>query len=138
LPPGCGDAEYVGLVRRILVPVALAFRPELILVSCGFDAHRDDPLASMRVSRAGYAEMTRSLRAVAEEVCGGRVAFVLEGGYAESGLYEGTSAVLDASLDAAPPVLAPAPEAPPGSTLADVIRQLRTVHGGRFEGLGAA
>ena len=45
LPPGCGDAEYVGLVRRILVPVALAFRPELILVSCGFDAHRDDVVA---------------------------------------------------------------------------------------------
>ena len=138
LPPGCGDAEYVGLVRRILVPVALAFRPQIILVSCGFDAHRDDPLASMQVSRSGYAEMTRSVRAVAEEVCGGRVAFVLEGGYAESGLYEGTSAVLDASLDAHPAALSAAPEAPPGSTLAQVIHQVRAVHAGRFADLGAA
>jgi acetoin utilization deacetylase AcuC-like enzyme len=138
LPPGCGDAEHVGLLRRILVPVALAFRPELILVSCGFDAHRDDPLASMQVTRSGYAEMTRTVRAMAEEVCGGRVAFILEGGYAESGLYEGTGAVLDAMLDPAPPELGPAPDAPAGSTLAQVIRHVGAVHAGRFAGLGAA
>lgn len=138
LPPGCGDVEHVGLLRRILVPITLAFRPELILVSCGFDAHRDDPLASMQVSRAGYAEMTRTVRAVAEEVCGGRIAFILEGGYAESGLYEGTSAVLDAMLDPAPDELGPAPEAPAGSTLAQVIGHVKTVHAGRFTGLGAA
>jgi acetoin utilization deacetylase AcuC-like enzyme len=138
LPPGCGDVEHIGLLRRIFVPVALAFRPELILVSCGFDAHRDDPLASMQVTRAGYAEMTRTVRAVAEELCGGRVAFILEGGYAESGLYEGASAVLDGMLDPAPMALGAASEAPAGSTLARVIRQVGAVHAGRFQGLGAA
>lgn len=138
LPPGCGDTEHVGLLRRILTPIALSFRPELILVSCGFDAHRDDPLASMQVSRAGYTEMSRIVRAVADEVCGGRIAFILEGGYAESGLYEGSAAVLDAALDGAPPALAAAPTAPPGSTLAQVIRQVAGVHRGRFPGLGAA
>jgi acetoin utilization deacetylase AcuC-like enzyme len=138
LPPGCGDDEHVGVLRRIFAPVALAFRPQLILVSCGFDAHRDDPLASMQVSRSGYARMAQTLRAVADEICGGRVAFILEGGYAESGLYEGTSAVLDASLDAAPAALGAAPSAPPGSTLAQVVRQVAAVHRDRFAGLGAA
>jgi acetoin utilization deacetylase AcuC-like enzyme len=107
-------------------------------VSCGFDAHRDDPLASMQVSRAGFSEMTRTLRAVAEDVCAGRVVYVLEGGYAESGLYEGTAAVLDAMLPIDPPAPAAAPEAPPGSTLAQVIHQVRAVHAGRFPDLGVA
>ena len=137
LPPGCGDDEHVGVLRRILAPVALSFRPELILVSCGFDAHRDDPLASMQVSRSGYAQMTQTVRALADETCGGRVAFILEGGYAESGLFEGTAAVLDAMLDAAPRALGAAPAASPGSTLAQVIRQVAAVHADRFAGLGA-
>jgi acetoin utilization deacetylase AcuC-like enzyme len=138
LPPGCGDAEYAGVLRRVLVPIALAFRPELILVSCGFDAHRDDPLASMQLTRAGYAEMTRIVRALADEVCGGRVALVLEGGYAPSGLHDGTSAVLDALLEASAPALGPAPELVPGSTLAHVVGQVAAVHRRRFPDLGAA
>ncbi len=88
--------------------------------------------------RAGFAEMTRTLRVLAETVCGGRVVFVLEGGYAASGLYEGTSAVLDALLDAATPALAEAPEAAAGSTLAQVIRQVAAVHRDRYADLGAA
>jgi len=138
LPPGCGDADYVGVLRRILVPVALAFRPELILVSCGFDAHRDDPLASMELGRAGFAEMTHTVRALAEAVCGGRLVFVLEGGYAPSGLYEGSSAVLDGLLDPVGPVLAKAPDLVAGSTLADLIRQVAVVHRSRYADLGAA
>lgn len=138
LPPGCGDSDYTGVFRRILVPVALSFRPQLILVSCGFDAHRDDPLASMELSRGGFAEMTRIVRAIAEEVCGGRLLFVLEGGYAPSGLYDGTSALLDGLLVAAPAALAPAPEAVAGSNLARLIRQVAAVHLGRYPDLGAA
>ncbi|MHC4422750.1 MAG: histone deacetylase family protein, partial [Planctomycetota bacterium] len=82
LPAGCGDAEYTGALQRILVPVAQAFRPEVILLSCGFDAHRDDPLAGMRVTGQGYRAMAQIVRALAEELCGGRLAYVLEGGYA--------------------------------------------------------
>jgi acetoin utilization deacetylase AcuC-like enzyme len=138
LPPGCGDRDYAGVLRRVLVPVATAFRPELILVSCGFDAHRDDPLASMQLTGEGYAEMTRIVRRLAADHCGGRIAFVLEGGYARSGLFEGTSAVLDVLLADEPPALGAAPDAPPGSTLAHVIRQVAAVHGRRFADLGAA
>jgi acetoin utilization deacetylase AcuC-like enzyme len=82
--------------------------------------------------------MARTVRVLAEAVCGGRVVFVLEGGYAPSGLYEGTSAVLDALLDSATPALANAPEAEAGTTLAQVVRQVAAVHRDRYAGLGAA
>jgi acetoin utilization deacetylase AcuC-like enzyme len=137
LPAGCGDAEYTGALQRILVPVAQAFRPQAILVSCGFDAHRDDPLAGMRVTGEGYRAMARIVRALAEDLCGGRLAYVLEGGYAASGLEEGTDAVLDTLLDSGP-IQPPVPEPLEAqSVLADVIERVAAVHGTRFPGLGA-
>jgi acetoin utilization deacetylase AcuC-like enzyme len=138
LPPGCGDFEYSGALRRVLVPIARRFRPELLLVSCGFDAHRDDPLASMAVSGAGFAEMARIVRALADDLCGGRMVFVLEGGYAPSGLAEGTAAVLDVLLEPETPALAAAPAPAPGSALDHVVGQLRSIHKSRYPGLGAA
>jgi acetoin utilization deacetylase AcuC-like enzyme len=137
LPAGAGDAEYVGLFQRVFAPVALGFRPDLILVSAGFDAHRDDPLAAMNVSRAGFAAMSAIVRAVADEACGGRVAFVLEGGYAASGLEEGVGALLSACLSGAP-AAPPAVAAPPGSLLGRVVERLVGIHGARFADLGAA
>jgi hypothetical protein len=86
-------------------------------VSCGFDAHRDDPLAAMELSRAGFLALARSVRALADELCGGRIAFVLEGGYAASGLRDGTSAVLQALTEPSPGAV-PVPEAPPGAPCA--------------------
>ena len=69
--------------------------PEMILVSCGFDAHRDDPLAAMEVSEAGLPGADRrSSAGLADELCESRLMFVLEGGYAVSGLVEGTRALL--------------------------------------------
>jgi acetoin utilization deacetylase AcuC-like enzyme len=137
LPAGAGDAEYLGVMQRVLAPVTLGFRPEMILVSAGYDAHRDDPLAEMRVSAAGYHAMTAALRALADDVCGGRLAYVLEGGYAASGLQEGISALLAASLGPVPPPSAPV-SALPGSMLGTAIEQVVGIHGDRFPGLGAA
>jgi len=137
LPAGSGDVEYVGVVERLLAPVARAFRPELILVSAGFDAHRDDPLAAMEVSFAGYRALAARVRALADELCSGRLACVLEGGYAPSGLREGVAALLAASLERPAPL--PPPAAPaPGSVLARVIERVVGIHGTRFPGLGAA
>ena len=81
LPAGTGDAEYLQVFREVLRPAIDAFKPELILISAGFDAHRDDPLASMEVTEAGFAAMTGIVRAAAEDHCGGRLVSVLEGGY---------------------------------------------------------
>jgi len=136
LPAGCGDREYTGVCQRLLVPVARDFGPELIVVSCGFDAHADDPLASMEVSGAGYLALTRIVRALADELCDGRLLFVLEGGYSLLGLEEGTNAVLDGLADDAPPP--PAADLEPGSTLKDVLDRVRAVHGSRHPDLGTA
>jgi len=136
LPPGCGDTEYVGLLYRVLVPMVRRFGPQMILVSCGFDAHRDDPLASMNVSGAGYREMTRALVLLAKETCGGRLMFVLEGGYAASGLEEGTEAVIQALLEPTPGEY-PIPEAPAGSSLRRLVEQADAVHGSRHGDIGA-
>ncbi|MAI26698.1 MAG: histone deacetylase [Spirochaeta sp.] len=137
MPPGCGDAEYIGLLQRVVVPVARNFKPQMILVSCGFDAHRDDPLAGMEVSEVGYLAMTLLLGELADELCEGRLLFVLEGGYALSGLEEGTRAVLSGLLAPAtrPPV--PLQEAPPGSTLKGLVDAAGQVHAGQTPGFGS-
>jgi acetoin utilization deacetylase AcuC-like enzyme len=102
LPGGQGDAEYLAVFRQLLQPLALAYRPELILVSAGFDVHRDDPLADMRVTEAGFAWMTRVLVEVAEACCPGRIAFALEGGYDLEALACGVAAVLRTLLGVEP------------------------------------
>jgi acetoin utilization deacetylase AcuC-like enzyme len=136
MPAGCGDAEYTGVVQRLLVPAALAFRPDLLLLSAGFDAHRDDPLGSMQLTEPGYRAIAALLRALADELCAGRLACVLEGGYAESGLREGTRALLGALLAAMP--LPPTAELVAGSALARIVDGVVAVHGGRVRDLGAA
>ena len=81
LASGSGSAEFrAGFEDRIL-PALRAFRPELILVSAGFDAHARDPLASLLLSEDDYAWITRELCAVAGEFCDGRLVATLEGGY---------------------------------------------------------
>ncbi len=135
LPAGCGDEEYTGALRRILVPVTEQWRPEMIIVSCGFDAHRDDPLGSMEISGAGFAAMTHLVRALADDLCGGRLLLVLEGGYALSGLLEATGATLDALL--AERAIPPHPtDLVPGSVLDGVVRRVSEAHGEFFSGLG--
>ncbi len=81
LAAGSGDAEYLGAFRDLLRPAIDRFRPEAILISAGFDAHRDDPLAGMDLTEEGYAGMTGILAEAAEEHCAGRIVSILEGGY---------------------------------------------------------
>ncbi len=81
LPAGCGDAEYLAIFSEFVVPVGLAHRPQLILVSAGFDAHAADPLAHMQVSTDGFVAMARLVRDLAEQACDGKLVLVLEGGY---------------------------------------------------------
>jgi acetoin utilization deacetylase AcuC-like enzyme len=81
LPPGSGDADWLGAFDRALIPAADSFRPDLVLVSAGFDAHRDDPLAGTRLSEAGFAALTHRVCDLARRHCGGRLVSMLEGGY---------------------------------------------------------
>ena len=80
LPPGSGGAEMRTAWEAALARVA-AFRPDLILVSAGFDAHRDDPLANLNWTEADYAWITHAICDLADDCCGGRVVSALEGGY---------------------------------------------------------
>jgi len=138
LPAGCGDPEYVGAFQRILVPVARAFRPEIILVSCGFDAHADDPLASMEVTGDGYRGMARIVDALADELCGGRQVHLLEGGYALSGLEDATRALLDVLVDPGSVLLPSSVALEPGSDLWGVVERVGAVHARGIPGFGAA
>jgi acetoin utilization deacetylase AcuC-like enzyme len=81
LPAGAGDAEIRKAFEEKLKPAALAFKPDFVLVSAGFDAHRDDPLGGLSVTAEGYAALTRIVREIAETCCGGRLVSFLEGGY---------------------------------------------------------
>jgi acetoin utilization deacetylase AcuC-like enzyme len=135
MPAGCGDAEYIGVFQRIVVPVARRFHPDMILVSCGFDAHRDDPLASMEVTGDGYGAMTRILRALADDLCGGRLVFVLEGGYSPAGLRDGTTAVLQAMLEPAPKAPLETGSVPPNRVLRRTLERVAAAHSSRIPGL---
>ncbi|MGQ9921723.1 MAG: histone deacetylase family protein [Desulfobacca sp.] len=81
MPPGSTDADYLQALEQRVLPALQAFAPEFLLISAGFDAHADDPLANIQLTEAGYREMGTRLAAFAKEVCQGRLLTVLEGGY---------------------------------------------------------
>jgi acetoin utilization deacetylase AcuC-like enzyme len=93
--PGSGDDVFVGMIDAIAVPLALSFAPQLLLISAGFDAHRDDPLADCAVTAGGFAAMTALLRD-AGAALGVPVAGVLEGGYGLEGLARSLRASMEA------------------------------------------
>jgi len=78
---GDGDGDYLAVFQKVLVPAADAFKPDVVIISAGFDAHRDDPLASMGLTESGYAELTRIVAGIARRHSRGRILSSLEGGY---------------------------------------------------------
>ena len=81
LRPGDGSVAFRAAWERTILPALDKFAPDLLIISAGFDAHRDDPLAQLRVETADFAWLTDQLVALAERHCGGRVVSILEGGY---------------------------------------------------------
>jgi acetoin utilization deacetylase AcuC-like enzyme len=106
VPPGAGDLVFGSLVDRVAVPLAREFAPRLLLISAGYDGHRDDPLAQCRVTEEGYAAMTRAMRRVGEEL-GAPVGCVLEGGYALRSLARSVAATLAALQEPVAPAAVP-------------------------------
>jgi acetoin utilization deacetylase AcuC-like enzyme len=101
LPAGTGDGVYLQAFERLVVPALADFRPDLIWVSAGFDAHTRDPLAMMQMSTEGYGVMTSLLVRAAEDLCGGRLLMTLEGGYDLEALATSLLATLRAMADPA-------------------------------------
>ena len=93
VPARTGDLVYRSLVEHVALPVLAAFEPQLVLVSAGYDAHRDDPLGSCEVTEAGFAAMTRAVRRACTSA-GAALGFVLEGGYALGALARSVTATM--------------------------------------------
>jgi len=81
LPAGVGDEGFRRIFAELLAPLAERFRPQLILVSAGYDAHWNDPLAGLCLSLAGYWQLAQTVVGLAERLCAGRLVVLLEGGY---------------------------------------------------------
>jgi acetoin utilization deacetylase AcuC-like enzyme len=104
--PGAGPDQFLALVQTVIVPLARSFRPGLLAVSAGYDAHRDDPLADCMLDEAAYADMAASLRDLAAEL-GVPVLVCLEGGYALGALAASVGATVAAFTGATEPRAAP-------------------------------
>jgi len=128
LPAGSGDEVFTLVFDEIILPVAASFKPELLLVSAGYDAHWNDPLAGLHLTSAGYYGIARALHQIATEYTGGRSLFVLEGGYDPAGLV----ANIEATLLAVANLTAPEPPQPipvgPSPDISDLIHALRQLH----------
>jgi acetoin utilization deacetylase AcuC-like enzyme/formylglycine-generating enzyme required for sulfatase activity len=99
LPAGSGDREYQQAFREKLLPAAVAFQPDFVLISAGFDAHQDDPLGGMKLTAGQYAAQTRVVKQIAERCCRGRLVSVLEGGYGLEGLAASVEAHVRALME---------------------------------------
>ncbi|MBW2622782.1 MAG: histone deacetylase [Deltaproteobacteria bacterium] len=93
--PKHGDQDFVAIFQKVVKPLLLSYKPELILVSAGFDTHAADPMGGMVVSPEGFAAMTYILKTAAEEVCQGRLVLTLEGGYNLAGQVDSVCKVME-------------------------------------------
>lgn len=94
LGKGWGDGDYAALFRRVVVPLAMDFKPDFVLAAAGFDIHRLDPAGRMQVTEQGFAGLTRILMDIARSCCRDRLVLVLEGGYHHQALAASVGAVL--------------------------------------------
>lgn len=94
VPEGSGDATWIGMTERVVLPIARSYRPQLILVSAGYDAHLEDPLAGCEVSDAGFAAVAAAIHRLGAEL-DVPVGLVLEGGYAVDALARTVAGTLD-------------------------------------------
>ncbi|MDL1912579.1 histone deacetylase [Chloroflexi bacterium CFX6] len=97
LPAYAGDKVYEQVADRIFEPFVESFEPQMIFVSVGFDAHWSDPITMLGLSTQGYLTLARKVVALAEEYCGGKIVFVLEGGYDPLNVANGAGAVFVAA-----------------------------------------
>ncbi|EFO79299.1 histone deacetylase superfamily [Oscillochloris trichoides DG-6] len=128
LPFGVGDAGYAQVFDELVVPALRRFHPELLLVSAGYDSHWKDPLGPMTLSTSGYAHLTARLLDLAQELCQGRIAFILEGGYSLEALGACTIATMRLLLGREPgPDLLGVPQTP-GTSPRPQIEMIRQRH----------
>jgi acetoin utilization deacetylase AcuC-like enzyme len=129
LPPGVGDGGYAQIFEELVWPLAERFDPDLVLVSAGYDAHWNDPLAQMNLSLSGYAWLGRELVDMAARLCEGRIVFTLEGGYQLDALAYGVLNAFYALLGEGTIIDPFGPSPRPERPVDDLILRLRALHG---------
>ncbi len=95
MKPGAGDDQAKAALEQHLVPAMDTFKPEFVIVSAGFDAHKDDPLGDLAYTKEGYFQLAKILIGIADKHAKGRIVFVLEGGYNLTGLSESVAGIVD-------------------------------------------
>jgi len=130
LPAGAGDHQAVLAYREVCAPALRRFRPQFLLVSAGFDAHFADPLAQLLFSCHGYFGIATLLKELADELCGGRIAYALEGGYDLEAISWSVRACIDALLGnpLAEDPLGPGPNVR-GPDISEVLTAVKRIHG---------
>ncbi len=127
LPGSCDDEDYLYLMHELVAPAVRSYRPDLLIVSAGFDAHQDDPLGSMQLSSRVYASFAALECELADELCDGRLIYVTEGGYnltaLRESLREATNVLTGSRADTEP-------TGAPNDRVREIAKQVRAVHGG--------
>ena len=120
---------FITITSQLIKPIAIRFQPDILLISAGFDAHWNDPLASLQLSTTGYNRLGTCLLLLAEELCEGKIVYFLEGGYDPDDLWDNVLAILYSLAKEALPAdrLGPAPF--PEVSVDRVIETLQTLHG---------
>jgi acetoin utilization deacetylase AcuC-like enzyme len=95
---GWGDTEYLSVFQDVLTPLAMRFKPDLVLVSAGYDPHWQDTISSIMLTTTGFARLAKVIRTFSQEVCEGRMVFTLEGGYNRSALAYSVAATFEIML----------------------------------------
>ncbi|HEY45301.1 MAG: hypothetical protein AMJ88_04590 [Anaerolineae bacterium SM23_ 63] len=129
LPARAGDQAFNAITDQLIEPIAKRFQPDILLISAGFDAHWNDPLASLQLSTTGYNQLGTSLFLMAEELCEGKIVYFLEGGYDPDDLWDNVLAILYSLAKESLPVdrlgSAPFPE----ESIDHIVETLQILHG---------
>jgi acetoin utilization deacetylase AcuC-like enzyme len=124
LEVGAVDADYQIAFTEVVVPVLMQYKPDLLLVSAGFDAHERDPLAGMRLTTGAFGAMTSELAKVAQDCCEGRIVLMTEGGYDLTALAQSLESAIGALSSTAPQASWPtdSPASTRGRTTVNMVK----------------
>jgi len=130
MPVGCGDAQFNEVFNQLITPAVSRYHPQVILVSAGYDPHWADELAQMQMTTTGFAGTVKMIKQLADELCGGKLVFTLEGGYNLEALSTSIKATFDVLLGkpAIEDVLGPSKRNLPVPDISLLINQVKKVH----------
>jgi acetoin utilization deacetylase AcuC-like enzyme len=129
LPARAGDQAFEAVTEQVIEPITERFGPDILLISAGFDAHWNDPLASLQLSTTGYHQLGTSLLRMAKNLCENKIVYFLEGGYDPDDLWDNVLAILYSLKKEPMPAdrLGPAPFAE--ANIENLIETLQSIHG---------